>query len=435
MKFSYAVPSFLKTQDEEVCLVLEKELDRQEKGLELIASENYVSSAVLAASGSLLTNKYAEGYPGKRYYGGCVHVDTVERLAIQRLRRLYDCEDSSVQPYMANVQAHSGAQANMAVFVSVLEPGDSILGLDLSHGGHLTHGSPVNFSGKWFQAHHYGVEKESECLDYSKMHARAKGVQAKLIVGGASAYPRVWDFERLSHIAKDVGAFLLVDMAHIAGLVATKLHPSPIPHADFVTSTTHKTLRGPRGGFILSKPEYAKKINSAIFPGIQGGPLMHTIAAKAVAFGEALDPSFTQYQKSVLENAKALASCLEREGLRVVSGGTDTHLLLLDLSGRGLTGKEVEKALEEVSITVNKNTIPFETKSPFITSGIRLGTPAVSTRGMGVKEMQFIGKAIVRICNDLSAKSNETDRLPSKNLVEEIRPAVEALCEKFPIYK
>lgn len=434
MEFSYSIPSFLKNQDPEIFLALAKELHRQERGLELIASENYVSAAVLAASGSVLTNKYAEGYPGKRYYGGCVHVDRAESLAIERLRNLYDCGDDSATPYMANVQPHSGAQANMAVFLSILEPGDVVLGLDLSHGGHLTHGSPVNFSGKWFQAHHYGVEKESECLDYSKIHAQAKEVKPKLIVGGASAYPRIWDFEKLSHIAKDVGALLLVDMAHIAGLVVAKLHPSPIPHADFVTSTTHKTLRGPRGGFILAKPEYEKKINSAVFPGTQGGPLMHIIAAKAIAFKEAQDSSFVSYQKAVLENAKELASSLEKRGLRIVSGGTDTHLLLVDLSGQNLTGKEVEKALSEVSITVNKNTIPFETKSPFVTSGIRLGTPAISTRGMGLKEMQFIGESIARVCVDLSQKDNSVDRLPSKDLVEEIRPAVEKLCEDFPIY-
>lgn len=431
--FNYETPASLRS-DPELAEAVAKELERQENGLELIASENYVSAAVLAAQGSVLTNKYAEGYPGKRYYGGCQHVDVAESLAIQRLRRLFRCDDASPTPYSANVQPHSGAQANMAVFLSVLKPGDSILGMDLSHGGHLTHGSPVNFSGKLFQAHHYGVEKETERLSYDAIRAKALEAKPKLIVAGASAYPRMLDFAHLGKIAEECGAYLLVDMAHIAGLVAAGLHPSPIPHAHFVTSTTHKTLRGPRGGVILSRPEFAKQVNSAVFPGMQGGPLMHVIAAKAVAFGEALGPEFAQYQKRVVENAKALAEALASRGLRIVSGGTDNHLMLLDVGASGLTGKEAEAALDLVHITVNKNTIPFEARSPFVTSGIRIGTPAVTTRGLGLGEMQKIAGWIAQACDSLKSQP-EGNRVLPPTLVEEISGEVHALCEKFPIYR
>jgi glycine hydroxymethyltransferase len=431
--FEYEVPSVLKT-DPELAAAITKELTRQEDGLELIASENYVSAAVMAAQGSVLTNKYAEGYPGKRYYGGCQFVDVAENLAIQRLRQIFKCDDSSPTPYAANVQPHSGAQANMAVFLAVLKPGDPILGMDLSHGGHLTHGSPVNFSGKLFQAHHYTVDKESEQLNYDAVRAKALEVKPKLLVAGASAYPRTLDFARLSQIAEECGAYLLVDMAHIAGLVAAGLHPSPIPHAHFVTSTTHKTLRGPRGGVILCRPEFAKQINSAVFPGMQGGPLMHVIAAKAVAFGEALQPNFGEYQKRVVANARALAENLQAKGLRIVSGGTDNHLMLLDVGATGLTGKEVETALDQVHITVNKNTIPFETRSPFVTSGIRVGTPAVTTRGLGISEMKLIAGWIGEVCQVLKELPAEGRSLPT-NVANKISSDVKSLCGKFPIYK
>jgi glycine hydroxymethyltransferase len=430
--FSYNVPESLKA-DPEIFSAVGEELRRQEDGLELIASENYVSGAVMAAQGSVLTNKYAEGYPGKRYYGGCIYVDKAETLAIDRLRKLFKCDDSSPNPYHANVQPHSGAQANMAVFLSVLKPGDTILGMDLSHGGHLTHGSPVNFSGKLFHAQHYTVQKDSERLDYEEVRAKANEVKPKLIVAGASAYARTIDFERLAKIAEEVGAYLLVDMAHIAGLVAAGEHPSPIPHAHFVTSTTHKTLRGPRGGVILCRPEFAKQINSAVFPGMQGGPLMHVIAAKAVAFGEALQPDFKQYQKRVVENARALAESLQGKGIRIVSGGTDNHLMLLDVGSLGLTGKEVEAALDQVHITVNKNTIPFETRSPFVTSGIRVGTPAITTRGLQQKDMELIASCISRVCEELKKAPAEARVLPAK-FAEEIGKEVIALCRKYPLY-
>lgn len=431
--FSYEVPSTLQA-DPELSAAVSKELLRQEEGLELIASENYVSAAVMAAQGSVLTNKYAEGYPGKRYYGGCQFVDVAENLAIQRFRKLFQCDDSSPTPYSANVQPHSGAQANMAVFLSVLKPGDTILGMDLSHGGHLTHGSPVNFSGKLFQAHHYTVGKESEKIDYDALRAKALELKPKMIVAGASAYPRIFDFPRMGKIAEECGAYLLVDMAHIAGLVAAGLHPSPIPHAHFVTTTTHKTLRGPRGGAILCRPEFAKQINSAVFPGMQGGPLMHVIAAKAVAFGESLQPEFAQYQKRVVENARALAEELVAKKLRIVSGGTDNHLMLLDVGASGLTGKEVEAALDQVHITVNKNTIPFETRSPFVTSGIRIGTPAVTTRGLGTAEMKRIAGWIAAVCDTLKAQSADQRTLPAP-FAEKICGEVRDLCSKFPIYK
>jgi len=431
--FHYSLPDSLKV-DLEIYESISKELVRQEDGLELIASENYVSAAVMAAQGSVLTNKYAEGLPGKRYYGGCVHVDVAESLAISRLRQLFKCDDTSPTPYSANVQPHSGAQANMAVFLSVLKPGDSILGLDLSHGGHLTHGSPVNFSGKMFTAHHYTVEKDTERLNYDSIRTKALEVKPKLIIAGASAYSRTFDFERMGKIAEECGAFFMVDMAHIAGLVAAGLHPSPIPHAHFVTSTTHKTLRGPRGGVILCRPEFAKQINSSVFPGMQGGPLMHVIAAKAVAFGEALRPEFTQYQKQVLENAKALGECLHSKGIRIISGGTDNHLVLLDVGASGLTGKEVESALDRVHITVNKNTIPFETRSPFVTSGIRLGTPAVTTRGLGLKEMEQIANCIAQVCENLKTNSEEPGVLPS-SVAEKLGKEVQEICGRFPLYR
>ena len=431
--FFYEVPKSL-SSDPELAAAVAKELERQETGLELIASENYVSAAVMDAQGSVLTNKYAEGYPGKRYYGGCQFVDVAENLAIERLRKLFKCDDSSPTPYHANVQPHSGAQANMAVFLSVLKPGDTILGMDLSHGGHLTHGSPVNFSGKLFQAHHYGVGKESEQIDYDALRAKAMELKPRMIVAGASAYPRTFDFPRMGKIAEECGAYLLVDMAHIAGLVAAGLHPTPIGHAHFVTSTTHKTLRGPRGGVILCRPEFAKQINSAVFPGMQGGPLMHVIAAKAVAFGEALRPEFAAYQKRVIENAKILAETLRGKGLRIVSGGTDNHLMLLDVGASGLTGKEVEAALDLVHITVNKNTIPFETKSPFVTSGIRVGTPAVTSRGLGAEEMKKIAGWIAQVCDTLKALPAEGRALPAAT-AEQIKKEVGALCAKFPIYQ
>ncbi len=431
--FSYSLPNFLKEQDPEIAQAMGLELSRQEEGLELIASENYVSESVMAAMGSILTNKYAEGYPGKRYYGGCQHVDTCETLACDRLRELFSCDDNSSHPYMANVQPHSGAQANMAVFLAMLEPGDSLLGLDLSHGGHLTHGSPVNFSGKLFRSHHYEVDKETELLNYESIYRQAMEFKPKMIIGGASAYSQLWDFEKLSKIAKEANAYLLVDMAHIAGLVAAGLHPSPIGHADFITSTTHKTLRGPRGGIILSKPEYAKKINSAVFPGMQGGPLMHVIGAKAVAFQEALSPKFKQYQGRVLENASALANSLASGGLRIVSGGTKNHLVCVHT--KELTGKEVERVLDTVHITVNKNTIPFETRSPFVTSGIRLGTPAVTTRGLGVKEMNQIGQAIATVCKELAQQTDTTqERTLSSATTRNVQELVAEICYAFPVY-
>ncbi len=431
--FFYSIPESLKS-DPELFGSFTSELERQENGLELIASENYVSAAVMAAQGSVLTNKYAEGYPGKRYYGGCTNVDVAEELAISRLKKLFQCDDSSSHPYHANVQPHSGAQANMAVFLSVLQPGDTILGMDLSHGGHLTHGSPVNFSGKVYKAHHYTVDKETERLNYEKIREQAMSLKPKLIIAGASAYSRKIDFEALGKIANECGAYLLVDMAHIAGLVAAGLHPSPIPHAHFVTSTTHKTLRGPRGGIILCKPEFAKQINSAVFPGMQGGPLMHVIAAKAVAFGEALRPEFRTYQENVIKNAKALCEGLQSKGFRVISGGTENHLLMIDVGAKGLTGKEVEAALDKAHITVNKNTIPFETKSPFVTSGIRLGTPAITTRGLGVTEMQKIAGWICEVCDSLKAQAGEKRELP-QDVAAKLSKEVKALCERFPIYR
>ena len=409
----------LKTADPAVAEAIDKELNRQRTKLELIASENIVSKAVLEAQGSVLTNKYAEGYPGKRYYGGCEFVDVVEQLAIDRAKKLFGAA-------YANVQPHSGAQANMAVFFALLQPGDTVMGMNLTDGGHLTHGSPVNMSGKYFHIVPYGVRKEDERIDYDELERIAKDCQPKLIVAGASAYARVIDFERMAKIAHGVGAYLMVDIAHIAGLVAAGLHPSPVPYADVVTTTTHKTLRGPRGGMILCKDaEFGKQFNKAIFPGIQGGPLMHVIAAKAVALGEALKPSFKAYAKQVIKNAKVLADELTADGFRIVTGGTDNHLMLVDLTSKHLTGKEAQNLLDEVNITVNKNTIPFEPLSPFVTSGIRLGSPALTTRGFKEADMKEVADIIALVLDhpEDAAKKDEAKR------------RVAALCEKYPLYE
>ena len=409
----------LKTADPAVAEAIDKELNRQRTKLELIASENIVSKAVLEAQGSVLTNKYAEGYPGKRYYGGCEFVDVVEQLAIDRAKKLFGAA-------YANVQPHSGAQANMAVFFALLEPGDTVMGMNLTDGGHLTHGSPVNMSGKYFHIVPYGVRKEDERIDYDELERIAKDCQPKLIVAGASAYARVIDFERMAKIAHGVGAYLMVDIAHIAGLVAAGLHPSPVPYADVVTTTTHKTLRGPRGGMILCKDaEFGKQFNKAIFPGIQGGPLMHVIAAKAVALGEALQPSFKEYAKQVVKNAAVLADELTKDGFRIVTGGTDNHLMLVDLTSKHLTGKEAQNLLDEVNITVNKNTIPFEPLSPFVTSGIRLGSPALTTRGFKEADMKEVADIIALVLDhpEDAAKKDEAKR------------RVAALCEKYPLYE
>ena len=400
--------------DPEILEVLQKEAQRENDKLELIASENFVTPAVLAAQGSVLTNKYAEGYPGRRYYGGCEYVDVAEQMAIDRAKELFGAEHVKVQP-------HSGAQANTAVYFAVLKPGDTVLGMDLTHGGHLTHGHPINFSGTYFNFVPYGVSRETETIDYNEVEMLALQHKPKLIVAGASAYPRVIDFAALKAIADKAGALLMVDMAHIAGLVAAGLHPSPVPYADFVTTTTHKTLRGPRGGMILCKEQYAKDIDRAVFPGIQGGPLMHVIAAKAVAFKEALDPSFKKYQAAILDNAKALAEGLIEEGWRLVSGGTDNHLMLVDVKAKGMTGKDAEHILDSVGITVNKNTIPFDTEKPFVTSGIRLGTPALTTRGMGKAEMKKIASII-----DIALVEKDFEK--AKSMVQE-------LTEAFPLYK
>ncbi|MFN2364697.1 MAG: serine hydroxymethyltransferase [Halarsenatibacteraceae bacterium] len=377
----------IKKIDPEIAKIIGEEQDRQDNNIELIASENFVSDAVKEAAGSCLTNKYAEGYPGKRYYGGCEVVDKAERLAIERAKELFDADHANVQP-------HSGSQANQAVYFATLSPGDTVLAMDLTHGGHLTHGSPVNMSGEYYNFVHYGVEKNKEVIDFKQVKMLAEEYKPKMIVAGASAYPRIINFKKFRKIADEVGAYFMVDMAHIAGLVATGLHPNPVEEADFVTTTTHKTLRGTRGGLILCKEEYAKKIDKAIFPGIQGGPLMHIIASKAVSFKEALSDDFAEYQERVVRNARALGEKLQDYGMRLVSGGTDNHLLLVDLNNMDITGKEAEEALDKVSITVNKNTIPFETRSPFVTSGIRIGTPAVTTRGMGEEEMKQIGEFI-----------------------------------------
>ena len=409
----------LKTVDPEIQKAIDQELSRQREKLEMIASENIVSTAVMQAQGSILTNKYAEGYPGKRYYGGCEYVDIVEQLAIDRAKKLFGAE-------YANVQPHSGAQANTAVYFALLQPGDTILGMNLTDGGHLTHGSPVNISGKYFKIIPYGVDKETERIDYDELERLAKEHQPKLIVGGASAYSRVIDFERMAQIAKSVGAYLMIDMAHIAGLVAAGLHPSPVPYADVVTTTTHKTLRGPRGGLILCRDaEFGKQFNKAIFPGIQGGPLMHVVAAKAVAFKEALSDEFKVYQQQVLDNAKALADELVKKGFRIVSGGTDNHLMLVDLRSKNITGKEAQFLLDEIGITANRNTIPFEPLSPFVTSGIRLGTPALTTRGLKEEDIREVADIIADVIE------NREDSA----VIETAKAKVQAICKKFPLYE
>jgi glycine hydroxymethyltransferase len=404
--------------DPEIKTAIDNELSRQRNKLEMIASENIVSKAVMEAQGSVLTNKYAEGYPGKRYYGGCEYVDVVEQLAIDRAKKLFGAE-------YANVQPHSGAQANTAVYFALLKPGDTILGMNLTDGGHLTHGSPVNISGKYFKIVPYGVNKETERIDYDEMERLAKEHKPKLIVGGASAYSRIIDFERMAQIAKSVGAYLMVDMAHIAGLVAAGLHPSPVLYADVVTTTTHKTLRGPRGGLILCRDaEFGKQFNKAIFPGIQGGPLMHVIAAKAVAFKEALSDEFKAYQKQVIKNAAVLAEELTKDGFRIVSGGTDNHLMLVDLRSKNITGKEAQFLLDDIGITANRNTIPFEPLSPFVTSGIRLGTPALTTRGLKEDDIRQVADIIARVIE------NRDDAA----VIEQAKAEVQDICKKFPLY-
>ncbi len=405
----------VKKADPEVFEAMDLELGRQRNNIELIASENFVSPAVMAAVGSHLTNKYAEGLPGKRYYGGCQYVDIVENLAIERCKQLFGCDHANVQP-------HSGAQANTAVYFALLNPGDTILGMNLSHGGHLTHGSPVNISGKYFKIVPYGVSKEDERIDYAELERLAVENKPRMIVAGASAYPRIIDFPRLREIADKVGAYLMVDIAHIAGLVAAGLHPSPVPYADIVTTTTHKTLRGPRGGVIMCKEQYAKAIDKAVFPGMQGGPLMHVIAGKAVAFKEALSPAFKEYQAQVVKNAAAMADEFKKCGVRLVSGGTDNHLMLVDLRDKNMTGKELEKMLDEVNITVNKNTIPFEETSPFITSGIRIGTPSITSRGFKEEDARKVAQLISKI---IAEKEGAFDF---------VRAEVKKLCEKYPLY-
>ncbi len=407
----------LKRTDPEVFQAFRAEIERQTEQLEMIASENFVSEAVMQAEGSVFMNKYAEGYPGRRYYGGCENMDVVEKLAIDRLNQLFGSE-------YANVQPHSGTQANMAVYFAVLNPGDSILSMDLAHGGHLSHGLPASFSGRFFKIAHYGVSRETEIIDYDQVAEIAGKHQPKLIIAGASAYPRILDFASFRRIADEVGAYLMVDMAHIAGLVASGIHPSPVPFADFITSTTHKTMRGPRGGIILAMEKYSRSLNSQIFPGIQGGPLMHVIAAKAVAFKEALKDDFKIYQQQIVSNAKTLAKTLQDRGFRLVSGGTDNHLLLVDLSDKGLTGAKAEEILERSGITVNKNTIPFDTRSPSVTSGIRIGTPAVTTRGLKEQEMEEVGNYISELLNQ-----PEDDKL-----IGDIKMKIRSLCERFPLY-
>ena len=405
----------LKKEDREISDLMEKELKRQREGIELIASENFASQAVMEAMGSHLTNKYAEGYPSKRYYGGCEIVDEVEEIARNRAKELFGAEHVNVQP-------HSGSQANMAVYFTILEPGDTVLGMDLSHGGHLTHGSPVNFSGKFFNFVSYGVDSETERINYDNVRELALKHKPKLIVAGASAYSRVIDFEKFKEICDEVGAYFMVDMAHIAGLVAAGEHPSPVPYADFVTSTTHKTLRGPRGGLILCKEKYAKALDKNIFPGMQGGPLMHVIAAKAVCFKEALEPSFKNYMKNVVLNCKVLGEELVKYGFKLVSNGTDNHLILVDLTNKNITGKEAENLLDSIGITVNKNTVPNETRSPFVTSGVRIGTAAVTTRGFDIEAM----KEIASIINDAIENRNSN--------LEVLRERVKTLCAKYPLY-
>lgn len=407
--------SLIERTDPEIAEALKLELSRQQGNIELIASENFVSPAVLAAAGSHLTNKYAEGYPGHRYYGGCQFVDIAEDLARSRVKQLFGCEYCNVQP-------HSGASANLAVFFAMLSPGDTVMGMNLAHGGHLSHGSPVNISGKYFNIVPYGVDRDTQTIDYDEMERIAVECKPKMIISGASAYPRVIDFERIRAICDKVGAYMMVDIAHIAGLVAAGLHPSPVPYADFVTTTTHKTLRGPRGGVIMCKEEYGKAIDKAVFPGIQGGPLMHIIAAKAVAFKEALQPSFKAYQQQIVANAKAMAQEFSALGVNMVSGGTDNHLILLDLTSKGMTGKELEKMLDEVHITVNKNAIPFDTQKPFVTSGIRLGTPAMTSRGMKEGEAKTIARLITKVIEE------------KQDCFGEVTAEVAKLCADFPLY-
>ena len=409
--------SFLEKQDPNIQAVINQELARQRDKLEMIASENFVSQAVMEAQGSVLTNKYAEGYPGKRYYGGCENVDVIETLAIERAKRLFGAEHANVQP-------HSGSQANFGVYFALLQPGDTIVGMNLSHGGHLTHGSPVNVSGTYFNVVPYGVDAETQQIDYDEFRKIVVEAKPKLIIAGGSAYSRQIDFKKMADVAHEVDAIFMVDMAHFAGLVAAGLHPNPVEHADIVTTTTHKTLRGPRGGMILCKEKYAKAIDKAIFPGIQGGPLMHVIAAKAVALGEALQPEFKVYAQQVIDNAKALAAALQEKGLTIVSGGTDTHVMLVDVRNTGLTGKEAEHLLDEVGITCNKNTIPFDPASPFVTSGIRLGTPALTTRGLQVKDMEEIADIIATVLK------NPEDKV----VHEDASKRVAALCEAYPLY-
>ncbi len=409
---------FLTSSDPAIAELINLELQRQRHHLELIASENFTSAAVLAAQGSVLTNKYAEGLPGKRYYGGCEFIDRIEQIAIDRAKQLFGAASANVQP-------HAGAQANFAVFLTLLQPGDKIMGMDLSHGGHLTHGSPVNVSGKWFEVCHYGVNRETEELDYNQIREQALRERPKLLICGYSAYPRVIDFEKFRSIADEVGAYLLADIAHIAGLVASGLHPDPIPYCDVVTTTTHKTLRGPRGGLILTRDaELGKKLDKSVFPGTQGGPLEHVIAGKAVAFGEALKPEFKVYSAQVIENARALANQLQNRGLKIVSNGTDNHLMLIDLRSIGMTGKLADRLVSEIHITANKNTVPFDPESPFVTSGLRLGSPAMTTRGMGATEFTEIGNIIAdRLLNP-----------DSSEVAEDCRRRVAALCDRFPLY-
>ncbi len=408
---------FLKDTDPEIFSLIGQELVRQSGQLEMIASENFASLAVMEAEGSVLMNKYAEGYPGRRYYGGCEIVDQIETLAIERLKTLFGAE-------YANVQPHSGTQANMGVYFAILSPGDTILTMNLAHGGHLSHGAPVNFSGQLYRVVHYGVSRETETIDYEEVRRLALEYKPQLIIAGASAYPRIIDFEAFRTIADEVGAYLMVDMAHIAGLVAAGIHPSPVPYAEFVTSTTHKTMRGPRGGFILARERFTKILDKTIFPGIQGGPHMNIIAAKAVCFQEALAPEFKTYQQQVVANARALAQVLKGAGFRLISGGTDNHLILVDLTGHGLTGAEAEQALEKAGITVNKNAIPFDPLPPKVTSGIRIGTPAVTTRGLREKEIEEVGEWIVSVLNN-----HQNDAL-----LKEIRKKVAKLCQEFPLY-
>ena len=409
--------SFLAKQDPNVKAVIDQELMRQRDKLEMIASENFVSQAVMEAQGSVLTNKYAEGYPGKRYYGGCENVDVIETLAIERAKRLFGAEHANVQP-------HSGSQANFGVYFALLQPGDTIVGMNLSHGGHLTHGSPVNVSGNYFNVVPYGVDADTQQIDYEEFRKVVLEAKPKLVIAGGSAYSRIIDFEKMAAVVHEVGAIFMVDMAHFAGLVAAGLHPNPVEYADVVTTTTHKTLRGPRGGLILCKEEYAKQIDKAIFPGIQGGPLMHVIAAKAVALGEALQPEFKVYAQQVIDNAKTLAEALQKEGLTIVSGGTDTHVMLVDVRNTGLTGKDAEHLLDEIGITCNKNTIPFDPASPFVTSGIRLGTPALTTRGLKEKDMEEIASIIAAVLKNPEDKAVQ----------EDARKRVDALTAAYPLY-